>query len=80
MMCDGTQPLKDKVVAVMKIDTPQTPKELHSFIGVVNYHRDMWMCRSHVLVPLATLTSKTPKWKWTTKEQTAFDVAKKIIA
>ena len=45
-----------------------------------NYYRDMWVRRSHVLAPLAALTSKTTKWKWTEKEQTAFDTAKKIIA
>jgi len=54
----------DKVKAVLKIAEPKTQKELRSFIGVVNYYRDMWVRQSHVLAPLAALTSKTTKWKW----------------
>ena len=75
---DGIKPVSDKVSAILKIDAPKNRTELRSFIGVVNYYRDMWVRRSHVLAPL--LTSKTVRWKWTEKEQTAFDTAKKIIA
>ena len=64
----------------MKIDTPRNRKELRSFIGVVNYYRDMWIRRSHALAPLAKLTSKAVKWQWTQKEQAAFDTVKCIIA
>ena len=49
-------------------------------MGVVNYYQDMWVERSHVLVPLVALTSKTKKWEWTDKHQKAFDLAKRIIA
>jgi len=52
----GIKPAYDKVKAVLKIAEPKTRKELQSFIGVVNYHRDMWVRRSHVLAPLAALT------------------------
>ena len=77
---DGIQPLKEKVAAIMNIDTPTNRKELRSFIGIVNYYRDMWIRRSHVLAPLAALTSKTTKWEWGPKQQAAFDMAKKVIA
>ena len=77
---DGIQPLKEKVAAIMNIDTPTNRKELRSFIGIVNYYRDMWIRRSHVLAPLAALTSKTTKWEWGPKQQAAFDIAKKVIA
>jgi len=39
----GIKPVLDKVKAIMKIDEPKTRKELQSFIGVVNYYRDMWV-------------------------------------
>jgi len=55
-------------------------KELQSFIGVVNCYRDMWIRRSHVLAPLAALTSETTKWKWEPQHQKAFALAKKVIA
>ena len=77
---DGIKPLPKKVEAILKIATPTNRKELRSFIGVVNYYRDMWLRRSHVLAPLASLTSKTTKWKWGPQQQTAFDTAKRIIA
>ena len=76
----GIQPLPKKVEAILKIDAPKTRKELRSFIGIVNYYRDMWVKRSHVLAPMAALTSKTTKFVWGPKQQTAFETAKKIIA
>ena len=43
---DGIQPMKDKVASIMNIAEPKTRKELRSFIGVVNYYRDMWITRA----------------------------------
>ena len=63
----------------MNIAEPKNRKELRSFIGVVNYYRDMWFRRSHVLAPLASLTSKSTKWRWGDKEAKAFAMAKRII-
>ena len=40
----------------------------------------MWVRRSHVLAPLAALTSKQAKWHWGEKESKAFNMAKRIIA
>ena len=77
---EGIKPLPDKVKAILKIDTPRNRKELRSFIGIVNYYRDMWIKRSHVLAPLAGLTSSKAKWQWGPQQQAAFDMAKRIIA
>ena len=76
----GIQPTTAKVHAIGNIATPKTRKELRRFIGMVNYYRDMWIRRSDVLAPLAALTSKTVKWKWTDEHQKAFDTMKKIIS
>jgi hypothetical protein len=76
----GIQPMKNKVEAIMKIAEPKTRKELRSFIGVINYYRDMWIRRSHILAPLASLTSKTKKWEWGPKQAAAFKMAKRVIA
>ena len=40
----------------------------------------MWIRRSDTLAPLTALTSKMVKWKWTSVEQNAFDLMKKILA
>ena len=79
---DGIKPIPKKVEAIQKIAPPKNVKELRSFIGVVNYYRDMWIRRSHVLAPLTSLisTNKKTKWKWEKEHQESFDACKKIIA
>ena len=77
---DGIQPVTKKVDAIQNIAAPKTKKELRRFIGLVNYYRDMWIRRSHLLAPLAALTSKTKKWKWGAEEQEAFNQMKKVIS
>jgi len=77
---EGIQPVPKKIEAILKIATPTTRKQLRSFIGLVNYYRDMWIRRSHILAPLAELTSKSVKWKWTEVHQKAFDTMKRVLA
>ena len=76
----GITPVYDKVKVVFKIAEPKNQKELQSFIGVVNCYRDMRVRRSHVLAPLAALTSKTTRWKWEPQHQKAFAMANRVIA
>ena len=76
----GIQPLKEKVQAIMNISEPKTRRELRSFLGVINYYRDMWGRRSHVLAPLARLTSKKEKFVFQPKEKAAFAMCKRIIS
>ena len=77
---DGIKPLPDKVKAILALDAPPNQRELRSFIGIVNYYRDMWIRRSHVLALLASLTSNKTKWSWGLQQQAAFETAKKVIA
>ena len=48
---------------------------------MVNFYQDVWPKRSHILVPLNKLSSKTGKlnWLWTTIYQQAFDEAKALL-
>ena len=77
---EGVKPLPDKVKAILALDAPRNQRELRSFIGIINYYRDMWIRRSHVLAPLASLTSNKTKWSWGPQQQVAFETAKKVIA
>jgi hypothetical protein len=73
-------PQRQEVEAMMRIEEPKTCKQLRGFIGMVNYHRDMWRNRSHVLAPLTSLTSTNIPWKWGEEESKAFQEAKKILS
>ena len=58
-------PLPDKVEAIKNIiAVPTTKKQLRSFIGLINYYRDMWLHRCEILTPLSSMISKQAKWKW----------------
>jgi hypothetical protein len=75
----GIQPVHDIVEAILKIKAPTTGKKLRQFIGIVNYYRDMWFCRSELLDPLTILTSSKVKFEWLPSHQLAFDKIKKIM-
>ena len=73
--------MTSKVEAIARIAPPKNKRELRRFIGIVNYYRDMWIRRSHVLLaPLAKLTSKDAKWVWSELENRSFQKMKAIIA
>jgi RNase H-like domain found in reverse transcriptase/Reverse transcriptase (RNA-dependent DNA polymerase)/Integrase zinc binding domain/Retroviral aspartyl protease len=76
----GIQPCSSKVLAIQQITEPKNKKELRKFIGMVNYYRDMWIRRSDILAPLASLTSKTTPWVWTNQHTIAFNNMKKIVS
>ena len=76
----GIQPQPKKVEAICRLLPPKNQRQLRRFLGMVNYYRDMWQRRSHILAPLTALTSKKVKWKWGTEEQQAFDECRRIIS
>ena len=76
----GIQTINKKVEAMVKMMPPNNTKEVRSFIGKVNYYRDMWYRRSHLLHPLSALTSPKVKFKWNDVEHKAFDEIKHAVA
>ena len=72
--------MPNKVEAIQNIASPKTRKQLRSFIGLINYYRDMWIHRSELLAPLSRLTSNTVPCKWTPVEQEAFEKIKRSSA
>jgi hypothetical protein len=64
------------------MDRPCNATELCMFIGCVNYHRDMWPSRAHVLKPLTDQSGlkKRAPIKWTDEMQKAFDKMRLLMA
>ena len=74
----------------MAILPPKKVKELHNLLGVVQYYRDVWRQRSHLVSPLTDLVAecgksktkkeKPKKWYWTAEHQQAFEEIKRIVS
>jgi hypothetical protein len=78
----GLKPWRKKIDAILHMDRPRTPKDLRRFIGCVNYYRDMWPSRAHVLKLLTDKAGmkKGEKLDWTPDMQTAFDKMRLLLA
>ena len=83
----GIRPMAKKVEAIKNLQAPKTVKQVRSFLGMVNYYKDMWQHRSHLLAPLTDLTAnkdgstgkKRGPIKWEQIHQEAFDKIKQAI-
>ena len=49
---------------------------------MINFYRDIWKRRSHILAPLCKLSSKTGRmnWRWGPIKQKAFEEAKEMLS
>jgi hypothetical protein len=83
----GSKPWNKKIEAMLRMQPPSNLKQLRGFVGMVNYYRDMWPHRSHII--LAPITAKTgtpkkgvkaPPFEWTPEMQKAFDQMKALMA
>ena len=82
LMPRGLKPWSKTIDAILHMDCPKTPKELRKFIGMVNYCRDMWPSRVHILKPLTDKAGlkKGQPLEWTDEMQAAFDKMKLLLA
>jgi transposase InsO family protein len=77
----GLKPWRKKVDAILSLARPTTLKQLRSFIGAVNFYRDMYPKRSHILAPLTELTKHKGKvLPWTQECEKAFNNIRSIMA
>ena len=76
---NGTQPINNKVESIVNMAPPKNTKHVRTFIGLVNFYRDMRARQSHLIHPLAALTSNIMKFKWNDVEQKMSDDIKIVI-
>ena len=77
---EGVRPQPKKVDAILRLDRPRTPKQLRSFIGMVNYYRDFVQQRAHILEPLTCQTKQKKYITWNDQCQNSFDTIKSALA
>ena len=56
---DGVKLQLKKVEVMNRMKPPTNSKELKRFLQMINFYRDLWPRRSHVLTPLYKLSSST---------------------
>ncbi|CAF5077031.1 unnamed protein product, partial [Rotaria magnacalcarata] len=76
----GIRPLQDNVESIIKLPTPTTPKQVHSFVQAANYYRDHIENCSKIAAPLYPYTKKNAIWKgWTPQMENAYNELKRRL-
>eukprot|EP00956_Cyclotella_meneghiniana_P026939 scaffold59459_cov57-Cyclotella_meneghiniana.AAC.1 len=78
----GLKPWSKKIQGVLAMSRPTNATQLRSFIGAVNYYKEMWPSRAHILAPLTALSGlkKGAKITWTDECEKAFVQMKSMLA
>ena len=77
--CGGIGPQPKKIEVMDRILLPQTGKQLWRFLGMINFYKDLFRGRSHILSPLNELASASTKKKNGMKHPIPFVMLKKHL-
>lgn len=77
---DGIHKNPEKVKAILEAKAPENPKQLKSFLGIINFYRSFIPRASAVLEPLHSLLRKDVAWEWNPSHQEAFDAIKRELS
>ena len=64
---------------IIEINVPTKVRDVQRFVGLVNYYRDMWRKRAHVLAPITKICSTKVKFKWNDVDNNYFIAMKNIV-
>ena len=76
----GIKPQNQKIMALLALAEPTNKRQLRSFFGFVNFYRQLWFHRSHIISPLTAITSDKAKWIWGAEQKHAFKEIRNTIA
>ena len=76
---DGICPSPHKVQSICKVQAPENPTELKSFLGMVNYYRRFIPDMATLAHPLNGLLAENILWQWTKQCQGAFLKLRRIL-
>ncbi|XP_058827893.1 uncharacterized protein K02A2.6-like [Topomyia yanbarensis] len=76
----GIKPDESKIATIRNFPTPTNRKEVHRFIGMVNYLSRFIKNLSANLTNLRKLISESVPWQWTSVEDEEFNRVKLLVA
>jgi hypothetical protein len=76
---DGIKVDERKIEVIREWKSPQTVKEVRSFLGLASYYRRFIDRFADIAAPLHELLKKTKNFTWTVREETAFGELKKAL-
>ena len=75
----GIHPLPSKIQAIQQMQPPNTPQQVQSFLGLVQFYRKFIKNFAKIAKLLTLLTRQQIKFDWTPSHHTAFLTLKEAI-
>ena len=64
----------ERLQGIHDMPTPTSPKQLQSFLGMVNYCKDFFKDAATIVEPLQRLLCKGKPWFWGPSQETALNI------
>lgn len=75
----GIHPAPSKIESIRNTPEPKDKRELQAFLGLYNFYERFIPHKATLLEPLHRLLDKSQPWKWTEREQSSFETAKRLL-
>ena len=76
---DGCKPAQNKITAIVKMPSPNSKKEVQSFIGMINYLTKFSPRLTELAEPITELVKEKVPFNWGPKHQEVFTLLKKEL-